>query len=172
MRGRCFTRQPCNVVCACIEDIRDGQAATSQLTRKDPNSQQHPTNMTFNGLLFCTACGNLLPRVSKFKAFQIACDLCDTLTTSTDNHMLTSKLSLTSPDEWPDQTSTSSRPTDYPSALQRKRDRFATLPIPQDIASAQQITNEECPQCHNPEMQFREAQTRGADEGSTISTLR
>ena len=124
--------------------------------------------MAFNGLLFCTACGNLLPRASKTKMPQIACDLCETMTTSTSFYTAKKRLPLTLVDEWPDQVNTHSRPTDYPSALQRKRDRFATLPISQEIASAQQITNEECPECHNPEMQFREAQTRGADEGSTI----
>jgi DNA-directed RNA polymerase I subunit RPA12 len=103
----------------------------------------------------------------------ITCDLCETINTSTSSldkkkHIARVTLNDLSTDHWPDQTSTISRSTDYPSALQRKRDRFTTLPISQEIASAQQTTNEECPQCHNPEMQFREAQTRGADEGSTI----
>jgi DNA-directed RNA polymerase I subunit RPA12 len=102
----------------------------------------------------------------------ITCDLCETKNTSTSSLDKIGIMRMTlidlSTDDWPDQTSTTSRSTDYPSALQRKRDRFTTLPISQEIASAQQTTNEECPQCHNPEMQFREAQTRGADEGSTI----
>jgi DNA-directed RNA polymerase I subunit RPA12 len=128
--------------------------------------------MAFNGLLFCTTCGNLLPRASKAKMLQIACELCGTKTASTlipsDWNSTKATLNDIFTDDWPDQTSSTSRSTDYPSALQRKRDRFATLPISQEVASAQQTTNEECPQCHNPEMQFREAQTRGADEGSTI----
>jgi DNA-directed RNA polymerase I subunit RPA12 len=128
--------------------------------------------MAFNGLLFCTTCGNLLPRVSKATMPHITCDLCETINTSTSSQDKINIAGMTvtdlSTDDWPEQTSTTSRSTDYPSALQRKCDRFTTLPISQEIASAQQTTNEECPQCHNPEMQFREAQTRGADEGSTI----
>jgi len=30
------------------------------------------------------------------------------------------------------------------------------------------MTIQECPECHNSEMMFSEAQLRGADEGSTI----
>jgi DNA-directed RNA polymerase I subunit RPA12 len=71
-------------------------------------------------------------------------------------------------DLWPETSTTTSRRTDYPSALQRKRDNFTTLEISQAVANSQQITNEECPQCHHPELQFREVQLRSADEGTTV----
>jgi DNA-directed RNA polymerase I subunit RPA12 len=71
-------------------------------------------------------------------------------------------------DLWPEISTTTSRRTDYPSALQRKRDNFTTLEISQAVADSQQITNEECPQCHHPELQFREVQLRSADEGTTV----
>ena len=59
-------------------------------------------------------------------------------------------------DLWPETSTTTSRHTDYPSALQRKRNNFATLEISQAVANSQQTTNEECPQCHHPELMFRE----------------
>jgi DNA-directed RNA polymerase I subunit RPA12 len=71
-------------------------------------------------------------------------------------------------DLWPKTSTTTSRRTDYPSALQRKRDNFTTLEISQAVANSQQTTNEECPQCHHPELQFREVQLRSADEGTTV----
>jgi DNA-directed RNA polymerase I subunit RPA12 len=71
-------------------------------------------------------------------------------------------------DLWPETSTTTSRRTDYPSALQRKHDNFTTLEISQAVASSQQLTNEECPQCHHPELQFREVQLRSADEGTTV----
>jgi hypothetical protein len=39
-------------------------------------------SMAFNGLLFCTTCGNLLPRASKAKLPEITCELCQTVNDS------------------------------------------------------------------------------------------
>jgi DNA-directed RNA polymerase I subunit RPA12 len=71
-------------------------------------------------------------------------------------------------DLWPETSTTTSRRTDYPSALQRKRDNFTTLEISQAVANSQQLTGEECPQCHHPQLMFRELQLRSADEGTTV----
>lgn len=71
-------------------------------------------------------------------------------------------------DKWPEETTSNSLSTAFPSALQRKRDNFTTLAISQEIAAAQQVISEECPQCQHPEMRFSEVQMRSADEGTTI----
>lgn len=48
---------------------------------------QAPQVMAFIGLLFCTTCGNLLPRASKHTTTHITCDLCETVNRSaTDLH--------------------------------------------------------------------------------------
>jgi DNA-directed RNA polymerase subunit M/transcription elongation factor TFIIS len=84
--GHCSTAQPCTVVCAYI--MRVFMRRQQHLNYKVFNLPHHSANMTFNGLLFCTACGNLLPRVSKAKTPQIACELCGTQTTSINNHII------------------------------------------------------------------------------------
>ncbi|KAM0719861.1 hypothetical protein Q7P37_003996 [Cladosporium fusiforme] len=132
-----------------IELINEGSSTTSALTVV---LKSKPADMVFTGLLFCNTCGNLLPRASKDQAPHITCELCETV----------------NPNEWPSQSTTKSLATAFPSALQRKRDTFSTLAISQEIAASQQVINEECPRCHNPQLQFREVQLRSADEGTTI----
>lgn len=125
-------------------------------------------NMVFVGLLFCDDCGNLLPRENKARAPQITCDLCQTLNkslcafSSAEGRVL-----ISCTDEWPDHQTTASRPESFPSSL-RNRLHSNTIEVSQDVANSQQIANEECPKCHNPQMRFSEAQLRSADEGSTI----
>ncbi|KAL1581890.1 hypothetical protein WHR41_09398 [Cladosporium halotolerans] len=107
--------------------------------------------MSFIGLLFCTDCGNLLPRANRQQMPHIICDVC----------------AKSNSNQWPDEQTTVSRPEAFPSSLRRKL-LSNTIEISQDVANSQQTANEECPRCHNPQLRFSEAQLRSADEGSTI----
>lgn len=84
--GQCFTAQPCTVVCAYM--VRLLTCRQQHSNQQVSNLRQRFAIMKFNGLLFCTACGNLLPRVSKTTVSQIACDICETLTTSMKNDII------------------------------------------------------------------------------------
>lgn len=124
------------------------------------------------GLVFCTACGNLLDRRQPDEK-EIACNDCGTPNQSRLHRPLHSGPLLkpvSFPDRWPLVITSQTKPSAFPSALQRKRDSKVQQLSEEDMEAAQSwpITQQVCPECGNPEMRFKTLQTRSADEGSTV----
>jgi DNA-directed RNA polymerase I subunit RPA12 len=75
-------------------------------------------------------------------------------------------LKLTCPDKWPASQKTTSAPDAFPSRLFDRRSNVQILTAEDRDTWA--TTPKTCPKCENAELKFRDVQTRGADEGSTI----
>jgi DNA-directed RNA polymerase I subunit RPA12 len=69
-------------------------------------------------------------------------------------------------DKWPASQKTTSAPDAFPSRLFDKRSNVQILTAEDRDTWA--TTPKACPKCENGELKFRDVQTRGADEGSTI----
>ncbi|GAM82196.1 hypothetical protein ANO11243_001750 [Dothideomycetidae sp. 11243] len=101
-------------------------------------------------LCFCTDCGTILDRANP-DISTIKCTVCGNANKN----------------NWPTSISSTLDPAKLPSSLRQKMHSFVQVQ-PEDFQATDALTNEQCPECGNPEMYFRERQTRGADEGSTI----
>jgi DNA-directed RNA polymerase I subunit RPA12 len=103
-------------------------------------------------LLFCDACGSLLPRVlpSNEKEVMIKCEDCFQLTQDTSAKVVTSQ----------------SKPNAFPSALRQKHSEVQTVNT--EELQVEAVITKTCPQCGRTEMFYHEKQLRSADEGSTI----
>jgi DNA-directed RNA polymerase I subunit RPA12 len=75
-------------------------------------------------------------------------------------------LKLTCPDKWPASQKTTSAPDAFPSRLFDRRSNVQILTAEDRDTWA--TTPKTCPKCENAKLKFRDVQTRGADEGSTI----
>lgn len=73
---------------------------------------------------------------------------------------------LTNTDNWPASQRTTSAPDAFPSRLVDKRSNVQTLTAEDRDTWA--TTQTMCPKCENAELKYRDVQTRGADEGSTV----
>lgn len=73
---------------------------------------------------------------------------------------------LTHTDKWPSSQRTTSAPDAFPSRLIDKRSNVQILTAQDRDTWA--TTPKLCPQCEHGELKYRDFQTRGADEGSTI----
>ncbi|KAF8329091.1 DNA-directed RNA polymerase I kDa polypeptide [Cantharellus anzutake] len=108
------------------------------------------TALKIGNLLFCPNCGTLLnlPGVEE----HVLCEQCghSELVSSYENTVVYTR----------------SHPDAFPSALRMKK---ATLIKIHEGADLGTKCNEPCPRCSHPESWYREAQTRSADEGATIS---
>ncbi|KAI4729445.1 hypothetical protein E4T49_02922 [Aureobasidium sp. EXF-10728] len=100
-------------------------------------------------LLFCTACGNILARHPPSQP-TITCTVCSTL----------------NPNNWPISHKQTSAINAFPSRLLDKRSNIQILTAEDRDTWA--LTSKPCPQCQNEKLAFRDVQTRGADEGSTV----
>ncbi|CAD0107528.1 unnamed protein product [Aureobasidium uvarum] len=100
-------------------------------------------------LLFCTDCGSILERHPPDQHL-IKCDVCSTLNNN----------------NWPASQKTTSAPHAFPSRLFDKRSNVQILTA--DDRDTWALTSGICPKCENDKLKFRDIQTRGADEGSTI----
>ncbi|KAG9585296.1 hypothetical protein KCU77_g9097, partial [Aureobasidium melanogenum] len=69
-------------------------------------------------------------------------------------------------DKWPVSQKTTSAPDAFPSRLVDKRSNVQILTAEDRDTWA--MTQKMCPKCENAELKYRDFQTRGADEGSTI----
>ncbi|KAH0278751.1 hypothetical protein KCU91_g2221, partial [Aureobasidium melanogenum] len=67
---------------------------------------------------------------------------------------------------WPASQKTTSAPDAFPSRLVDKRSNVQILTAENRDTWA--TTQKMCPKCENAELKYRDFQTRGADEGSTI----
>ncbi|KAG9934400.1 hypothetical protein KCU86_g9623, partial [Aureobasidium melanogenum] len=100
-------------------------------------------------LLFCTDCGSILDRHAPDHHL-IKCSVCSTLNKN----------------KWPVSQKTTSAPDAFPSRLVDKRSNVQILTAEDRDTWA--MTQKMCPKCENAELKYRDFQTRGADEGSTI----
>lgn len=111
-------------------------------------------------LLFCDACGSLLPRIipgtdTKQKGKEpetekVQCEDCFQYTPDTSSKVVTSK----------------SKPSAFPSAL---RDKHSDVQVvnEEDLQVEAQDTKT-CPQCGRTKMFYHTKQLRSADEGTTV----
>ncbi|KAI5805019.1 DNA-directed RNA polymerase i 13.7 kda polypeptide [Geopyxis carbonaria] len=103
---------------------------------------------TVGTLVFCTDCGNLLDRSPGVN--KLVCELCGAETA--DNSQKT--------------TTTTSRPSAFPSALRLRHSAVQTLGA--DELQTEAKINQKCPECGREEMWFYTLQLRSADEGATV----
>ncbi|ELR03513.1 hypothetical protein VC83_03390 [Pseudogymnoascus destructans] len=97
---------------------------------------------------FCSDCGDTLP-ISMDQ--MVKCDCCKMI----NKNQLLSKTTI-------------STTSNFPSLLREKltsKTQALTADVVQD---SKQRTEKLCPDCNKEELTFSQAQTRGADEGSTI----
>jgi len=101
-------------------------------------------------LLFCPTCGTLLDLPGEDE--NVECEQCGHLepVTSYENTVVTTR----------------SHPDAFPSALRLKRTTQTKIHEGADLGTK---CTELCPKCGHGESWYREAQTRSADEGTTIS---
>lgn len=112
--------------------------------------------MAFNGLLFCTTCGNLLPRVSKAKSPHITCELCKTVNTSAFLEAICLRLYLTVPQtnglitrpQLPAQPTI--RPLCSASATTSPLSRFLTKSLPPSRSSTKNVLSAIILRCNSP----------------------
>ncbi|KAI5235186.1 hypothetical protein E4T43_09448 [Aureobasidium subglaciale] len=100
-------------------------------------------------LLFCKDCGSILDRCPPDQKL-IKCGLC----------------SLVNDNNWPASQKTTSKPSTFPSRIADKRSNVQMLTAEDRDTWA--MTSKHCPKCEHDGLKFRDVQTRGADEGSTI----
>ncbi|EMF09752.1 DNA-directed RNA polymerase I 13.7 kDa polypeptide [Sphaerulina musiva SO2202] len=103
------------------------------------------------GLCFCTACNNLLERVSPTH-LKIQCEVCGT----------------TNPNNWPSTIVETSRPRSLPSQLRTKLQGNVQSVSEEELQKNGQKISQTCPECASPEMYFTALQLRSADEGTTV----
>jgi DNA-directed RNA polymerase I subunit RPA12 len=108
--------------------------------------------VAIGSLLFCDACGNLLPRSTGATDAEtlISCDDCGTQTPDTSAKVVTS----------------TSKPSAFPSALRDKHSSVQAINM-EDLET-EAIISKNCPDCGRTEMFYHTKQLRSADEGSTV----
>ncbi len=121
---------------------------------------QHHSMVAIGTLLFCDACGSLLPRIipganSKKKGKEpeiekVQCEDCFQYTPDTSSKVVTSK----------------SKPSAFPSAL---RDKHSDVQVVnEEDLQVEALDTKTCPQCGRLEMFYHTKQLRSADEGTTV----
>ncbi|KZF23288.1 DNA-directed RNA polymerase I polypeptide [Xylona heveae TC161] len=101
-------------------------------------------------LVFCNDCGNLLDGSIGDPKSILTCDVCGAQCRDTSSNTVT----------------TTSQPTDFPSALRSKRSAVQTVTAG-DMKTEATI-HETCPDCETTgQMRYYSVQLRSADEGST-----
>jgi DNA-directed RNA polymerase I subunit RPA12 len=103
-------------------------------------------------LLFCDACGSLLPRVipGENKDDMIKCEDCSQYTKDTSSKVVTSR----------------SKPGAFPSTLRDKLSDVQSLNV--EELQVEAVITKTCPECGRKEMFYHTKQLRSADEGTTV----
>ena len=103
-------------------------------------------------LLFCDACGSLLPRVisGENKDDMIRCEDCFQYTKDTSSKVVTSK----------------SKANAFPSALRAKHSEVQSVDV--EALETESVDKRTCPRCGRTEMFYHTKQLRSADEGTTV----
>jgi len=105
--------------------------------------------VAIGSLLFCDACGSLLPRSIERKEM-IKCDDCSSYTKDTSSKVITSR----------------SKPSTFPSALRAKHSEVQSVDT--ENLEVEAVITKTCPDCGRKEMFYHTKQLRSADEGSTV----
>lgn len=107
--------------------------------------------VAIGSLLFCDACGSLLPRiVSSSKDDMVKCEDCFQQTKDTSTKVITSK----------------SKPSAFPSTLRSKHSEVQSFNA-EDL-QVEAVISKTCPDCQRSEMFYHTKQLRSADEGTTV----
>jgi len=106
--------------------------------------------VAIGSLLFCDACGNLLPRTTGHAEEMIPCEDCGTHTKDTSSKIITSI----------------SKPSAFPSVLHDKHSTVQSINA--EELEMEAIIAKDCPDCGRKEMFYHTKQLRSADEGSTV----
>ncbi|KIX08323.1 uncharacterized protein Z518_02979 [Rhinocladiella mackenziei CBS 650.93] len=108
--------------------------------------------VAIGSLLFCDACGSLLPRIvpGENKDDLVKCDDCFQYTRDTSSKIITS----------------ASKPSAFPSALRSKHSEVQSINA-EDL-QVEAVIARDCPACHRSEMFYHTKQLRSADEGTTV----
>lgn len=109
-----------------------------------------PEMVAVGSLLFCDACGSLLPRVTGPGNQLVPCDDCGSYTIDTSAKTVTSR----------------SKPNAFPSVLRSKHSTVQSLNA-EDLET-EAVIAKDCPNCHSKEMFYHTKQLRSADEGTTV----
>lgn len=108
--------------------------------------------VAIGSLLFCDACGSLLPRVAPGLRQDLNVKCNDCLQYTIDD---SSKV-----------TRSVSKPSAFPSALRSKHSEVQSINT--DDLQTEAVIQRECPSCRRPEMFYHTKQLRSADEGTTV----
>ncbi|KAL2105517.1 hypothetical protein VUR80DRAFT_8240 [Thermomyces stellatus] len=106
---------------------------------------------TIASLVFCIACGNLLPESIGNKKNILKCDCCG----------------LENQDVGINKTTAVTKPTDFPSLLRQKL-HSSIQQVEKHNIDTMAKADERCPKCGAEEVRYTTLQLRSADEGSTI----
>ena len=115
-------------------------------------SIQAAAMVAIGSLLFCDACGSLLPRIiaSSDKEDLVKCDDCFQYTKDTSTKVITSQ----------------SKPSAFPSALRSKHSEVQSVDA--ESLQVEAVIAKDCPDCGRTEMFYHTKQLRSADEGTTV----
>ncbi|RVX70736.1 hypothetical protein B0A52_05387 [Exophiala mesophila] len=108
--------------------------------------------VAIGSLLFCDACGSLLPRLTSGSGQQdlVKCEDCFQYTPDTSTKVITSK----------------SKPSAFPSALRAKHSEVQAFDA--ENLQVEAVISKDCPDCGRTEMFYHTKQLRSADEGTTV----
>ncbi|SPN98571.1 related to DNA-directed RNA polymerase I A12.2 subunit [Cephalotrichum gorgonifer] len=106
---------------------------------------------TIASLVFCTACGTLLPESIGNTRNLLKCDCC----------------TLENRDVGINKTTAVTKPTDFPSVLRQKL-HSSVKAVEKHKIDTMAKTDEKCPKCGAEEVRFTTLQLRSADEGTTV----
>jgi DNA-directed RNA polymerase I subunit RPA12 len=123
---------------------------------------------TIGSLIFCTACGDLLPPTTGDPKRILVCTVC-----GTQNRGEISAGVTTTPFETHSTVDvkfepvvTKSKPDAFPSALRAKHSNVQVLN--ESDVQKEAVIRYTCPECENEEMLYYTQQLRSADEGTTV----
>lgn len=108
--------------------------------------------VAIGSLLFCDACGSLLPRIiaSSNKEDLVKCEDCFQYTKDTSTKVIISQ----------------SKPSAFPSALRAKHSEVQSVDA--ESLQVEAVIAKDCPDCGRTEMFYHTKQLRSADEGTTV----
>ncbi len=127
---------------------------------------------SIGALVFCTDCGNILPMSTGSSRNMLVCRCC-----GAENRGMASSwtwrgqlMCCLRADEIDTSSAkvivTESKPRDFPSPLRQKLSLVQSVELHKVKSGT--VTTETCPKCGRTEVRYTTAQTRGADEGSTV----
>jgi len=136
-----------------MSDFSESDSDDNNHSYTYPNNKvSGETMVAIGSLLFCDACGSLLPRTtaSSNKEALIKCEDCFQYTKDSSSKVITSQ----------------SKPSAFPSALRSKHSEVQKLDA--ENLQVEAVLAKDCPDCGRTEMFYHTKQLRSADEGTTV----